>query len=69
MSTLPSDIYTHLEQLDGNDPVESATYREQAQDILANPNIALKIRTAIADLLMQANQQLTLKTVGGEDSY
>lgn len=69
MSTLPSDIYTNLEQLDSTDPVESATYREQAQDILANPKVALKIRTAIADLLMQANQQLTLKTVGGEDSY
>jgi hypothetical protein len=66
---MPSELYTHLEQLDGSDPVQSATYREQAQDILANPNIALKIRTAIADLLMQANQQLTLKTVGGEDSY
>jgi hypothetical protein len=69
MSTLPSDLYTHLEQLDRDNPVESADYREQAQEILANPNIALKIRTAIADLLLQANQQLTLKTVGGEDSY
>ena len=69
MSNFPSDFYAQLEQLDREDPVESATYREQAQEILANPNIALKIRTAIADLLLQANQQLSLKTVGGEDSY
>ena len=69
MSNFPSNLYAHLEQLDRDDPVQSAAYREQAQDILANPNIALKIRTAIADLLLQANQQLTLKTVGGEDSY
>lgn len=69
MSDFPSNLYAHLEQLDRYDPVESATYREQAQDILGNPNIAIKIRTAIADLLLQANQQLSLKTVGGEDSY
>jgi hypothetical protein len=69
MSSFPSNLYAHLEELDRDDPVESATYREQAQEILANPSIALKIRTAIADLLLQANQQLSLKNVGSEDSY
>jgi hypothetical protein len=62
-------IYAELKKLDQLDIVEGAIYREQAQAILANPSIALKVRTAIADLLFQANQQLMLKTVGGEDSY
>ena len=62
-------FYAHLEKLEEGDPVISAIYRQRAQDILANTNIAMTIRTAIADLLMQANQELTFKTVGTEDSY
>jgi hypothetical protein len=65
-------IYAELEQLDRVDPVTGAIYREQAQKILADPNIALKIRQAIADLLCQANQRLSLASTasaGSEDSY
>ena len=62
-------FYAHLENLEAEDPVVSAIYRQRAQDILANTNIAMTIRTTIADLLMQANQELTFKTVGTEDSY
>lgn len=69
MFTSLDTIYSELQRLDEVDPVTGAIYRERAQDILATPTIALKIRAAIADLLIQANQQLTMKTVGGEDSY
>ena len=58
-----------LETLDQAETVEGAEYRQQAQDILASPSVALRIKTAIADLLMQANQRFVLKNVKGEESY
>ncbi len=58
-----------LETLDQAETVQGADYRQQAQDILASPSVALRIKTAIADLLMQANQRFVLKTVRGEESY
>ena len=58
-----------LETLDQAETVQVADYRQQAQDILASPSVALRIKTAIADLLMQANQRFVLKTVRGEESY
>ena len=69
MSTAIDNLYKNLKQLDKSDPVTSAIYRERAQNILANPKIALRVRMTIADLLMVANQELTLNTVGGDDSY
>lgn len=69
MSIELNTLSAELAQLDRVDLVESAIYREQAQEVLANPKIALKMRTAIADLLSQANQLLALQTAGGEDSY
>ncbi|NJO93507.1 MAG: hypothetical protein HC820_02475 [Hydrococcus sp. RM1_1_31] len=63
-------LYAELENLDRVDPLMGAIYREQAQAILANPAIALTIRKAIADLLMQANQRLAMSaTTGSENSY
>jgi hypothetical protein len=58
-----------LETLDQAEALEGAECRQQAQDILASPSVTLRIKTAIADLLMQANQRLVLKTVKGEESY
>ena len=58
-----------LETLYQAETVQGADYRQQAQDILASPSVALRIKTAIADLLMQANQRFVLKTVRGEESY
>ncbi len=69
MSSAIEPLMKKLENLDNGNLVESAKYREEAQNILANPTIALKIRMAIADLLIQANQQLMLKTVVGDESY
>jgi len=63
-------LYAELENLDRVDVVTGAIYREQAQDILANPAIALTIRKAIADLLMQANHTIAMSaTTGSENSY
>jgi len=58
-----------LENLDQSDLVQGAECRAEAQEILANPSVALRVRTAIADLLLQANQALVVKNVVGEDSY
>jgi hypothetical protein len=57
------------EKINPVNPVTSASYREHAQEILATPTIALKLRKAIADLLSQANQKLTIKNTEGDDSY
>jgi hypothetical protein len=71
MSDNPETLYNELQSVDFNqvDPVQGAEYRAEAQDAIANPSIALKLRRAIADLLIQANQQLTFKTVRSDDSY
>ncbi|MFN9173252.1 MAG: hypothetical protein ACK58N_01700, partial [Synechocystis sp.] len=58
-----------LETLDQAETVQGAEYRQQAQEILASPSVALRIKTAIADLFMQDNQRLVLKTVGSDESY
>ncbi|MFE4107895.1 hypothetical protein [Almyronema epifaneia] len=65
----PQTVYENLKQLDIVDTVKSALYRQQAQEILADPSISLNWRQAIAERLNQANHQLTLLTVTGEDSY
>ena len=62
-------ICRDLQKIDQVDPVTGAVCRERAQDILATPSIALKIRNAIAELLIQANQELALETVNSEESY
>lgn len=71
MTTLDAldTLYAELQKLDRTDPVRSAIYREEAQDILASPKIALQTRKEIADLLHQANQRLTLHTATNDDSY
>lgn len=62
-------IYENLDKIEQVDPVTGAEYREQAQEVLATPTVALKIRKAIAERLAQVNQLLSFTTVGGEDSY
>ncbi len=62
-------LMTDLQYLDQGDPVESATLREKAQNLLGDPYIALTIRSAIADLLIRANQALMLRIVTGDESY
>jgi hypothetical protein len=68
--TISADtVFSNLQKIDQVDPVTSAIYREQAQEVLATPSITLKLRSAIADRLNRANNDLALHTVGSEDSY
>jgi hypothetical protein len=69
MATSVDSIYDDLNKIDQVDSVTSAIYRERAQDVLATPSIALKVRKAIAERLAQVNQLLSSKTVNDEDSY
>lgn len=65
----PRTVYDNLNLLEQVDTARSALYRRQAQEVLANPNVSLSWRQAIADRLNQANCLLGLRTVGGDDSY
>ncbi|MEO0535009.1 MAG: hypothetical protein AAF215_14215 [Cyanobacteria bacterium P01_A01_bin.123] len=64
----PQEVYDNLNLLEKVDTVKSASYRQQAQDVLADTTVSLKWRTAIAERLNHANHQLALLTVT-EDSY
>lgn len=65
----PQVVYNNLQLLEQVDTVSSAVYRQQANEILANPSVSLKWRQAIADRLNYANHLLALLTVGNDDSY
>lgn len=67
--TTPKEVFDHLKELERVDTVQSASYREEAQAVLADDGVSLKWRQAIADRLNQANHDLALHTVGNEDSY
>lgn len=62
-------VCTNLEIIDQVDLITGATYRQEAQEILATPSIDLSDRTAVADCLVKANQSLSTKTVFKDDSY
>ena len=68
-SVSPQTVYENLNQLDQVDLTTSAEYREMAQDVLADSDVNCDVRSAIADRLNQANQQLTTLTVSKTDSY
>lgn len=67
--TTPQEVFEHLKQLEDVGTVQSAQYREEAQQILADDTISLKWRRAIADRLNRANHDLALHTVNPEESY
>lgn len=69
MQVSPQTAYENLRLLEQVDIVTSASYRQLAQDILADPSVSLDWRQAISDRLNQANYLLTLLTVGQDDSY
>jgi hypothetical protein len=62
-------VYDNLEKIDRVDATTSAMYRQSAQEILADPNISLDWRKAISDRLNQANHELTVHSIGDDDSY
>jgi Fe2+ or Zn2+ uptake regulation protein len=65
----PQTVYDNLNRLEQEDVVESAVYRELAQAALADPDVSLNWRQAIAERLSQANHLLAMLTVGKDDSY
>lgn len=69
MPISPRRVYSQLRKLDRADITTSAITRELAQDILANPEISLARRQAIAERLHQANNQLGMQSTAEEDSY
>jgi CRP-like cAMP-binding protein len=69
MPISPRRVYAQLRKLDQLDITTSAITRELAQDILANPEISLAMRQAIADRLHRANNQLGMQSTADEDSY
>lgn len=70
MNVPPQKVYENLDLLERVDTTTSATYRELAQEALADTDISLNWRDAIADRLNEANQLLGIQTAGGkDDSY
>ncbi len=62
-------LYEDLTGIGQMDISAGAKCREQAQQVLANPEISLKWQNAIAERLHDANHSLGIKTVTGDDSY
>ncbi len=65
----PETILENLNQIDRVDPTTGAMYRHQAQDLLADPEVSLTWRQAIAERLNLANRQLGKPTAVANDSY
>ncbi len=68
-STSLQTIYDNLERLEQDDLIQSAQYREQAQDVIGDLEINLTWRQVIADRLNEANRLLGLLAADPEDSY
>lgn len=69
MKPSPQSVYDNLKLLEQVDKVRSARYRQMAQEILADPDVSLQWREAIAERLNQANRQLGMQTASDNDSY
>lgn len=66
----PQTVYDNLQNLDNGSVTDSAACRQLAQEVLANTDISLNWREAIAERLNHANQLLGIQTVGSrDDSY
>lgn len=69
MQISPQTVYHNLKMLEHVNAATSALYRQMAQEMLADPEVSLVWRQAIADRLNQANQFLGMLTVSNDDSY
>ena len=65
----PEKVYENLENLGEVDVAQGATYRKDAVDVLADADVSVEMRTAIADRLGQEDHLLSLKNVDPEESY
>jgi len=69
MQISPKTAYDNLGLLESVDAATSAIYRQLAQEVLADPEVTLTWRQAIAERLNQANHLLGMRTVSENDSY
>lgn len=65
----PDEVYENLKKLDNADISHGADYRQSAVEVLADLEIDIDVRQAIADRLDDANHLMTLKNVDSDDSY
>jgi hypothetical protein len=65
----PKTVYHNLRLLEQVDTTTSAYYRQLAQEALADSDLSLVWREAIANRLNQANHRLEMKTAIDNDSY
>ena len=69
LSISPKTVYHNLGRLDQVDTTTSASYRQMAQDALADADLSLAWRQAIANRLNKANHRLEMKLAIDNDSY
>lgn len=69
MTLSPKKVYDNLQHLEEGDQVKSATYRQMAQEVLADSHVSFQWREAIADRLNHANQELGQQMASDNDSY
>lgn len=69
MRISPKTAYDNLRLLEHVDVATSASYRQLAQEMLADSKVSPNWRQAIAERLNRANHQLEMVTVSGNDSY
>jgi hypothetical protein len=69
MQISPQTAYDNLQMLDRVDIAKGAIYRQLAQEVIADPEVSLTWRQAIADRLNQANNHLLATQSVSEDSY
>lgn len=69
MQISPQTAYDNLQLLDRVDVAKSAFYRQLAQEVLADPEVSLTWRQAIADRLNQVNNHLLATQSVSDDSY
>ncbi|MEL6384661.1 MAG: hypothetical protein AAFQ89_19820 [Cyanobacteria bacterium J06626_18] len=65
----PEKVYENLKQLEQVDVAKGASYRQDAIAVLADTDVSMDMRDAIADRLGEANHLMTLKNVDPEESY
>jgi Fe2+ or Zn2+ uptake regulation protein len=65
----PKTIYHNLRLLEQVNAATSAVYRQLAQEVLADPEVELVWRQAIANRLNHANHLLEMQTANENDSY
>ncbi|NJM48067.1 MAG: hypothetical protein HC860_19395 [Alkalinema sp. RU_4_3] len=69
MSISAKAVYHDLRKLEDADVVASADYREMANEVLADPSIALPMRQAVANRLSVADRLMEVRTIKEDDSY